>query len=131
MRVPEVERTVLRQSVLTANRQPQTISVGQSCGAVSIVDRRLIIREAHLDRPGIVVAMDRTDADTPGVLEVLRSGIERLARVAHDLQLLDLRPAGPGYISEQGPLLIQFMLQSHRCRIGDLDVELHVSIEIS
>src|SRR5438093_559777 len=58
MRVAEVERTVLRQSVLTANRQPQAILVGQTGGSVSVVDRRLVVGEAHLDRPGIVIAME-------------------------------------------------------------------------
>src|SRR5439155_11112249 len=60
MRVPEVERTVLRQFVLAAKRQPQAIVVGQPCGPVSIVDRSLVKREAHLDRPGIVIAMNCT-----------------------------------------------------------------------
>src|SRR6266568_894299 len=48
MRVPEVERTVLRQLVLAAKRQPQAIVVGQPCGPVSVVDRCLVEREAHL-----------------------------------------------------------------------------------
>src|SRR6266705_1506360 len=48
MRVPEVERTVLRQLVLAAKRQPQAIVVGQSWGAVGVVDRCLVEREAHL-----------------------------------------------------------------------------------
>src|SRR5205814_5790902 len=71
MRVPEVERTVLGQLVLAANRQPQAIVVGQPCGAVGVVHGCLVIREAHLRRPGIVIAMDRTNPDTPGVPEVL------------------------------------------------------------
>src|SRR6266705_6743061 len=45
MRVPEVERTVLRQLVLAAKRQPQAIVVGQPCGPVSVVDRCLVERE--------------------------------------------------------------------------------------
>src|SRR5712691_8534537 len=48
MRVAEVERTVLRQFVLAAKRQPQAIVVGQPCGPVSVVDRCLVEREAHL-----------------------------------------------------------------------------------
>src|SRR5712691_4989336 len=41
MRVPEVERPVLRQPVLAAKRQPQAILVGQPWSAIGIVDRRL------------------------------------------------------------------------------------------
>src|SRR6267378_5178438 len=67
MRVAEIERTVLRQLVLAAKRQPQAIVVRQACGSVGVVNRRLVIREAHLQRPGIASAMDRTDADTPRV----------------------------------------------------------------
>src|SRR6266853_3285178 len=110
MRVAEVERTVLRQFVLTGNRYPQAIVVGQPCGPVSVVDRRLVIGEAHLDRPGIVIAMDRTDADTPGVLEVLRGIAHRSDGVTLYLQLFDFRPAGPSHVGEQSPAWIQAML---------------------
>src|SRR6266704_1662535 len=45
MRVPEVERPVLRQFVLTAKRQPQAILVGQPWSAIGIVDRCLVVGE--------------------------------------------------------------------------------------
>src|SRR5881396_3103769 len=110
MRVPEVERTVLRQLVLAANRQPQAIVVGQPCGSVSIVDRSLVKREAHLDRPGIVIAMNCTDANTPGVLKVLRSVAQRSARIKVNPQLFDFRPAGASHVGKQGPAWVQAML---------------------
>src|SRR6266480_7645734 len=111
MRVPEVERTVLRQLVLATNRQPQAIVVGQPGSSVGVVDGSLVKREAHLDRPGIVIAMDRTDADTPGVLEVFGGrGAQRSATVQVNRQLLDFRPASPSHVGKQGPGWIQAML---------------------
>ena len=85
MRVTEIERTVLRQSVLTANGQPQAIVVGQPGSSVSVVDGRFVIGEAHLDRPGIVIAMDRTDTDAPGVPEVLGRDARRQPVIERDI----------------------------------------------
>src|SRR5438477_8559960 len=95
MRVPEVERTVLGQLVLAANRQPQAIVVGQPCGAVGVVYGCLVIREAHLRRPGIVIAMDRTNPDTPGVLEVLGGSGQSSAGAQVYFYVFDFRPTGP------------------------------------
>src|SRR5438128_2604867 len=110
MRVPEVERTVLRQLVLAAKRQPQAIVVGQPGSAIGVVDGRLVVGSTHLDRPGIVITIDRTDTDTPGVLEVLRGIVQRSEGVTVNLQLFDFRPTGPSHISKQSPAWIQAML---------------------
>src|SRR6266705_1697542 len=110
MRVPEVERTVLRQLVLAAKRQPQAIVVGQPGSAIGIVDGRLVVGSTHLDRPGIVIAIDRTDTDAPGVLEVLRGIVQRSEGVTLYLQLFDFRPTGPSHVGKQGPAWIQAMV---------------------
>src|SRR5438034_8447273 len=78
MRVTEVERTVLRQSVLTAKRQPQAIVVGQPWSAIGIVHRCLVVRETRLDRPVIAIAIGRSDTDTPSVPEVLGGNVRGL-----------------------------------------------------
>src|SRR5947208_17044234 len=83
MRVSEVEGTVLRQFVLAAKRQPHAILVGQPRGSVGVVDRSLVIGEARLDRPGIVIAVDRTYTNTPRILEVLGSTLELRPGIAH------------------------------------------------
>src|SRR6266700_2257926 len=110
MRVPEVERPVLQQFVLTAKRQPQAILVGQTWSAIGIVDRCLVVGEARLNRPGIVIAIDRTDTDAPGVLEVLRGIVQRSEGVTLYLQLFDFRPTGPSHVGKQGPAWIQAMV---------------------
>src|SRR6266702_5681350 len=103
MRYPEVECTVLGEPILAPNRNPEAVLIGKSCRTVCVVSRRLVVGNAHLDRPGIVVAVDRAYTDAPSVLEVFRGRAERCAIVAHDLQLLELRPAGPSHISHQRP----------------------------
>src|SRR5437879_2543659 len=128
MRVAEVERTVFRQFVLTANRQPQAILVGQPGGSVSVVDRRLVVGEAHLDRPGIVIAMDRTYTHTPCILEVLGSTLELRPGIAHDCQIPDFRPASPCRVSKQCPAWIQAMFYSDRRGIGHFDIQANVAV---
>src|SRR5207247_6635654 len=92
MRVPEIERTVLRQLVLPAKRQPYAIVVGQPWSAIGIVDRCLVVGEARLDRPVIAIAIGRSDTDAPRVLEVLGGAISHYSGVAYYCKVFDFLP---------------------------------------
>src|SRR5258707_2328527 len=70
MRQPKVERSVLGQPVLASDGQPNAVVVRKPCGTVGVVDRSLVVNEAHLDRPSIIVAIRCTGTDSPGIFEV-------------------------------------------------------------
>src|SRR4051794_4821134 len=128
-RVAQIQLARTADLVSGAEREPQAVVVGQPDAArCRIRYRRLVPRDAALQRPRAAQLEIRPGGESPGVAELENQRVERGAVRARERQRVDTAPLRPGRVGEELPVLPKVVHAAERDAVGRFQLQVYVSV---